>query len=91
MTRHPGVFPEDVPKSDVYRADYVRREFRDALFVAEVQRFPVAVDLARVFADEKGFDGGIEVGFEGVRASPNFGETSDVFVGSNLQDRSADS
>ena len=73
MAGHTGVFTEDVPECDVDGADDVWRELGDALFVAEVEGFPVAVDLAGVLADEEGFDGGFEVGLEGPGASGEFG------------------
>ena len=71
--------------------DYMWRKFGDTFLVAEVEGLPVAVDLARVFADEKGFNqwsrGRLR---KGIRTSRYFSETSDAFARCEPeQDRSA--
>ncbi len=55
MAGEAGVFAEDVPECDVDGADDLGSELGfawDLLLGAEVEGFPVAVNLSWVFADE---------------------------------------
>ena len=47
----------------------------------------MAVDLARIFTDEEGFDGGFEDGWEDHPFC--FSDPSNVFVGADLEEQSS--
>ena len=80
-----GVFAEDVPECDVDGSDDLWSELGfawDLLLGAEVEGFPVAVDLTWIFADEEGFDGVFEVGLKDL--SVCLGQAGDAGVGADL-------
>ena len=60
--RQAGLFAHQVPQSDVDDSDDPPRHSVEDLAAAECERIPVAVNLERVFADQRGFYDLFEIG-----------------------------